>query len=438
MTDIYGASLKTPREVHLALNNLRFRYSGIRDYVYLPDLCFLLLLRTTNPGLYDWTEEYLTERAIVESGEGSVSEEQQKILAKNLVECLSRFRTSEAKSVTSLRHWMPGISGHGANIHNLFTQTDDEEKEMMTANRRLGSTAYWRYYFAFSSPQNVLPPAYFNELFRQSSHPEEYTTMTQELLSKINSNGVSSFTWFQHILSQLTWPMINERTAAECSGLLAFFFNEGDEIYARYRRRNRWFSRYDLDVNRVANRFLKRMLDIDRAKAMETLLSLTLEGTAFVWISHYIRDLLWKNGLAGNRADPEREHVLKDDELNSVRCRFRERLNDDELKSLLEREDELGGFVWAWHDIAGPEPVISWVDRQSGSDKAFLMLLLGLRSHIISSETGHCRVLRISDIAHLFGGENILLRRLKLIESENNFPDLVKEVRGAIELSNSF
>ncbi|CDL39826.1 Phage T7 exclusion protein [Citrobacter freundii] len=79
VTDIYGAALKTPREVHLSLNNLRFRYSGIRDYVYLPDLSFLQLIRTTNPGLYDWTEEYLTERAIVESGDGSVSEEEQKI-----------------------------------------------------------------------------------------------------------------------------------------------------------------------------------------------------------------------------------------------------------------------------------------------------------------------------------------------------------------------
>jgi hypothetical protein len=52
----------------------------------------LQLIRTTNPGLYDWTEEYLTERAIVGPGDGSVSEEEQKLLTQNLVECLSRFR----------------------------------------------------------------------------------------------------------------------------------------------------------------------------------------------------------------------------------------------------------------------------------------------------------------------------------------------------------
>lgn len=438
LTDIYGAALKTPREVHLALNNLRFRYSGMRDYVYLPDLSFLQLIRTTNPGLYDWIEEYLTERAIVESGDGSVSEEEQKLLEQNLLECLSRFRSSEAKSVTSLRHWVPGISGFQANINKLFDQTGDEEKAMMTANRRLGSNAYWRYYFAFSSPQNVLSPAYFDELFRKSRDPEEHTEMTRELLARINSNGVSSRTWFEHILSQLTWPMINERSAAECSGLLTFFFNTGDKVHARYRKRNRWFSRYDLDANRVADRLLKRMLDDDRMKAMETLLSLTKKGTAWVWIANYIRDLLWQNGLAGNRAEPERERVLKDEELECIRHHFCERLNEGELKSLFEQEGELGGFVWAWQDIAGPESVISWITQQSDSDKAFLLLLLSLRSHIISSATGHYLALKIKDVAHLFGGEDMLLSKLERIESEERFPDLVKDVRAAIDLNKSF
>lgn len=438
VTNIYGGALKTPREVQLALNNLRFRYNGIRDYVYLPDLSFLQLIRTTNPGLYEWIEEYLTERAIVESGDGSVSEEEQKLLTQRLVECLSRFRSSEAKSVTSLQYWVPGISGYNANIQSLFAHTSDEDKAMMTANRRLGSTSYWRYYFAFSSPQNVLPPAYFDELFRKSSNPQEHPEMARELLDRINSNGISSRTWFEHILSQLTRPMINKRTASECYGLLTFFFDAGDEIHTRYRKRNHWFSRYDLDVNSVADRLLKRMLDNDRAKAMEDLLLLTMKGNAWVWIANYIRDLLWQNGLAGNRAEPESERVLTDEELKYICHHFCERLNEGELKTLLEHDCELGGFVWAWQDIAGPESVSSWITQRSDSDKVFLRLLLSLRSHIISSATGHYLALNVKDIAHLFGGENMLLERLERIESEDNFPSQVKDVRAAISLSKSF
>ncbi|RPH29628.1 NTPase [Buttiauxella warmboldiae] len=438
VTDIYGAALNTPREVHLALNNLRFRYSGIRDYVFLPDLCFLQLIRTTNSGLYNWTEEYLTERAIVESGDGRVSEEEQEQLAQKLGEYLSRFRSSEAKSAISLRHWVPGISGYQADNLKLFAQAGEEEKAMMTANRRLGSTAYWRYYFAFSSPQNVLPPAYFDDLFRKSSNPENYLSMARELLGRINSNGVSSRTWFEHILSQMTRPMINERTASECSGLLTFFFEEGDEIHARFRQRNHWFSRYDLDVNSVADRLLKRMLDDDRAKTMNTLLSLTMKGTALVWIANYIRDLLWQNGLAGNRPASEQERVLTNDELNLVRSKFSERLNNNKLILQLLQGGELGGFVWACQDIAGQETLIAWISQHATCDEVFLTLLLSLRSHCISSESGHYLSLKITEIAHLFGGEKELRERLSRIEAEGQFPDQTDEINKAIMLSKSF
>lgn len=438
VTDIYGAALKTPREVHLALNNLQFRYSGIRDYVYLPDLSFLQLIRTTNPGLYDWTEEYLTERAVVESGDGSVSEEEQKLLIQNLAKYLSRYQSSEARSVTSLKNWVPGISGYQADINKLFAQTSDEDKAMMTASRRLGSNAYWRYYFAFSSPQNVLPPTYFDELFRKSNDPEAHQVMTQELLGRINSNGVSSRTWFEHILSQLTWPMISERTAAECAGLLAFFFNTGDEIHARYRQKNRWFSRYDLDENSVADRLLKRMLADDRDKALETILTLTTEGIACVWIANYIRDLLWQNGLAGDRPKPESERVLKDDELACIRQQFCKRLNEHELKKMFGQRGELGGFIWAWRDIAGTEAVVSWLAQLAESDEAFLKLLLSLRSHIISTATGHYLALNIKDISHLLGGEKVLTERLERIQAEGVYPEQIEEINTAIALSKSF
>lgn len=77
---------------------------------------------------------------------------------------------------------------------------------------------------------------------------------------------------------------------------------------------------------------------------MEIMLSLTMKGTAWVWIAHYIRDLLRKNGVV-SRAELESERLLKEDEFNYVRHCFCKRLNDSELNLLFEREGELGGFV---------------------------------------------------------------------------------------------
>ncbi|EJD6042831.1 NTPase [Providencia rettgeri] len=438
VTDIYGASLKTPRDVQLALNGIFFRYGGIRDYVYLPDLCFLQLIRTTNNGLYDWIEEYLTERAVVESGDGKVSEEEQKLLVKQLYKCLQLYRSTEAKSTIKLSYWVPGIYGYQEDNIKLFSQISDEDKLFMTENRRLGSNAYWRYYFAFSSPQNVLPPDYFDNLFHMAANKHSAVKLSEELLSRINSNGISSQTWLEHILSQLTWPIVNQHSADECAGLLAFFFTSGDEVNNLYRKRNRWFSRYNLDANRVVSRLLKRMLENDRKKAMKTLLTLTQRGKSWVWIANYIRDLLWQNGLAGNRPEPKKERLLSDEELSLVRKKYSYRINSVGLQLILPEGNELGSFIWAWQDIAGTESTIAWIAKHSNSDKAFLVILLGLRTHIISSATGNYLSLKIKDISHFFAGEEQLLKRLDSIEKTGEFPEMIKEIRDAIELSKSY
>ncbi|WP_426445995.1 KAP family P-loop NTPase fold protein [Siccibacter colletis] len=438
VTDTYGASLKTPREVQLALSGLAFRYSGIRDYVYLPDLCFLQLIHITHNALYNWIEEYLTERAVVESGDGSVSEEEKRTLTEELGACLARFKSSQAKSATSLRRLIPGISGYNVENLSLFGQIPDEEKAEMTTKRRLGSGAYWRYYFAFSSPQNVLPPDYFNHLFDMASSAETYSALAEELLSRINSNGISSRTWFEHILSQLTWPMINTRSENDCAGMLTFFFHFGDEIIARYRQRNRWFSPHDLDIKRVVDRFLKQMLDANRDKAIELLLSLTVKGESLFWIADYIRHLLWQNGLAGNRVLPEQERILTNEELEQVRSHFYKRINGDKRMSQLPVGISLRSFVWAWRDIAGEEALKAWITQHSASDEDFLTLVLSLRNHIISSSHGHYLVLDLSDVGYMFGGDELLLNKLERIEAEGKFPAQIEEIRDAIELSKSF
>ncbi|WP_338882077.1 KAP family P-loop NTPase fold protein [Aeromonas hydrophila] len=437
VTDVYGASLKTPREVQLALSGILFRYEGIRDYVYLPDLCFLQLIRTTNSGLYDWIEEYLTELSVVVSGDGRVSEEEEKLLVQKLNENLSRFQSTKAKSAASLRDFIPSINGYYTDTLKLFCQVDDETNADMTATRRLSSGAYWRYYFAFSSPQNVLPPNYFDELFHMAAINQSNTILADELLRLIDSNGVSSRTWFEHILSQMTWPMISRHSAAECAGLLIFFFNYGDEIISLFRQRNSWFVRYDLDVTSVVNRLLKKMLEDDRTVAIDALLTLVITGESWAWIANYIRDLLWQNGMAGNRPEPSRNHVLTNEELESVRQRFSTRLNG-ELKSAFIQEGDLGSLVFAWQDIAGLESVSSWITQHSKSDEKFLKILLDLRTHIISSERGHYLVLKIENIYHLFGGEEQILDRLALIEAEGHFNELTEEIRASIKLNSSF
>lgn len=432
VTDMYGAGLKTPREVQLTLNALAFRYGGLRDYVWLPDLCFLQLIRTVNPDLYDWTEHYLTERAVVESGDGTVSEAEQAEMVSSLGQYLSLFRSSEAKSATSLSHWVPGISGYKTEHLKLFVQADDDTKAALTANRRLGSAAYWRYYFAYSSPQNVLPPDYFSELFRKAGNPVEHAALAEELLSRINSNNISSRTWFEHILSQLTWPVISTRTAEECEGLLRFFFEHGDEVIRRYTIRNEWFEPHNLDMNSVATRLLERICEDKHCPVQEHLAAMLDTGKSWRWIADFFRQLLWMHGLAGNRATDEQKQFLPLDELRILQRRLAFRLNTHDITGQFGLDGLLLSHVWAWCDISGLESVRAWIQNETSEDEKFLRLLLALRYRGISSATGCYRALSLTQIAEFLGSSDQIKNRLTEIEERGNYSDLVSEVRAAL------
>ncbi|HAS1009864.1 KAP family P-loop NTPase fold protein [Enterobacter hormaechei] len=432
VTDIYGATLRTPREVQLALNALRFRYPGIRDYVYLPDLCLLQLIRTTNPALYDWVEEYLTERAIVESGDGSVTKEEKERLIERLTENLTLYFPQQAHSAYKLSEWIPGLSGGLLTVPvSLFNQSGDEEKAQMTMQKRLGSSSYWRYYFAFSSPQNVLPPEYFDDIFALAADPEKQKTLADELLGRIHGKEISSRTWFEHILSQLTTPVISRRSAVECEGLARFFFQHGDEMTARYLALNPWFTLYELDTSSVVDRLLMKIYQQDPDRAIGLLHSLLLESDAWHWTAEYFRHLLWQHGLAGNLQQYEQEQWLSHDRLRELCRELAGRLNSSEITGRLTAMPSLTSYIWAWRDISGNDVVREWMAVQSRQDGDFLQLLLQLRYKGTSSAIGRYRGLSLSQFSEFLGDEQLLLERLERIEREGDFPELMSEVKSS-------
>ncbi|WP_318386265.1 P-loop NTPase fold protein [Enterobacter sp.] len=434
LADIYGGTLKTPREVQIALNALDFRYASMRDYVYFPDLCFLQLIRTTNPGLYGWVEEYLSERAVVEARDGRISTEEQKVLLESLQTHLSLYFPAEAHTGFALSQWVPGVSGGLENLPiKLFGKTSEQESVMMTAGKRLGSQAYWRYYFAFSAPQNVLPPTVFDQLFEIAAHPGQQQELADTLLGYVQIKKFSSRTWFEHILTQLTAPLIETRTYAECRGLLQFLFNYGDEVLERYRADNHWFAPHDLDTYGVADRLIIRMIHHDSEETMTVLTELIMEGRAWYWIAEYFRHLLWQHGLAGDRVPHQQESWMEADKIDKLRGSLAERLNNPDITSLLPDFPLLSAYIWAWRDISGNEVVGEWVDSMTGEDEAFLKLLLQLRYHGTSSEDGNYRALKLSDMALLLGDRDKIEERIDHIRKEEKFSELVGEVEQAIK-----
>lgn len=434
VADIYGAMLKTPREVRIVLNALEFRYAGMRDYVYFPDLCFLQLLRTTNAGLYDWVEEYLAERAIVETGDGYVSDDEQKVLTEKLEVHLAVYFPARAHTIDALGEHVPGISDGLGNLSvSLFRPTTDQVKAQFTAGKRLGSQAYWRYYFAFAAPQNVLSPAIFDRIFRIAGHPDLQLELAEYLLGHIQSKNLSSRTWFEHILSQLTRPQIDARSPAECRGLLQFFFDHGDEMLERYMADNEWFGLHDLDTYSVADRLINRLLQDNEDDTMAFLTGQVRDGLAWYWIAEYVRHLLWQHGLAGDRTVQQLEVWMAPEKLSYLRDTLADRLNDAQITDMLADFPLLNGYIWAWRDISGEKVVQEWVNRLTQEDDAFLNLLLQLRHHGSSSVDGHYRALKLSNLTTFLGEVDDINRRIDRIRDTGRFAEKVAQVEQSIE-----
>ncbi|HEB0895668.1 TPA: NTPase [Citrobacter braakii] len=434
ITDTFGVALRTPREVQLCLNALAFRYPGVRDYVYLPDLCFLQLIQVTCVTLYEWTEQYLTEYAVVASGDGAVSEEEQNQLREYFITAMTKLRPSSLLLISELREFLPGIEGYNVDTLKLFRQCSEEKKAVMVAQRRLGSSAYWRYYFAFSAPQDVLPPEFFMNLFTLAKTPGKEIALASELLNKINSKGLTSRTWYEHILSQLSIHMVKKRSYDECAGLLRFFFNYSDGVMAFYYERNQWFSWQTLGTEEVVNNLLHRLLELDRQSGKRLLKQLFTQGCAWNWAAGYLRELLWQNGIVGNQAVAMHKRILKDGEVISLCKSMSRRLRMRLIQDQMFQFDSLLRYMYSWREIDSPKIVCRCLRRICQEDDGFLNLLLRLRGVVFSSHRGAYRELRIDDISRLTGfPKKTITTRLESLGQLHNRDWMVDELYNSIE-----
>lgn len=434
ITDTFGVTLRTPREVQMALNALAFRYSGVRDYVYLPDLCFLQIIRITCSALYSWTEQYLTDLAVVTAGDGSIGKEEQQEFIKDFISALSQLRPAPDHLVYQLYEFIPGIKGYDEETLQLFGRISEKDRAIMNARRRLGSSSYWRYYFAFSAPQNVLPPDYLDKLFTLARDLGQDTTLAGELLRQISSKGISSRTWYEHILSQLSDHTIKERRFDECEGLLSFFFNYADGVMAFYFERNKWFSERSLGTVEVVNHLLRRLLVLDRPRANRLLKQQFMQGRAWNWAAGYLRELLWQNGMAGNQPLTLEKRLLTDSEVMSLCKLMSRRLRMRYIWDELFWFDGLLRYMYAWREIDSPKIVCRCLRRICQEDDGFLNLLLRLRGVVFSSDRGAYRELKIDEISRLTGlTKNNISSRLELLKQRHDREWIVSDLLNSLE-----
>jgi hypothetical protein len=415
--------VSTPREVSQSLSAIRFRYDGLKDYVWFPDLCLLQLLRVVNPALYDWAEHYLSERA-------AVAEEEE--MSSSLSHALLQFSTQAARSAWELGRWLPGIEGQREEGGAAFKPVDEHEEDAATARRRLASPVYWRYYFAFSTPGNVLSEEEIQDILRLAAN--DAAGLSRRLLESVIDNAVSSRTWFEHILTRLT-PAVTRRAQPDTRrGLLEFVFAHADEIMQFYRHNRSLFRYQKVGLEELASQLIGQMLEDQRAETLAYLQELVEGHASTRWTADYLRDLLWLHGAVRDRPGYDQDKFLSGEELGVIRQQLAERMSPPDLTSAEIEPDGTGNYLWAWRDIAGEETVRHWVDQECREDAAFLRLLLSLRNRVFNSG-GQYLKLEINRAEQLTGQAGQFQARLDEIAARNEpgLADLLGRVQEAVK-----
>ncbi len=430
--EVYGEALATPREVNQALNAVRFRYPGLRDYVFFPDLCLLQLLNTANPTFASWVELYLTEWSMVVNRDGYVSEEEQKALAEALDLALKNFGASRARSMWELASWLPGISGFNDKTVHLFQTVRGADAELANSQRRLCSSIYWRYYFSFSAPQNVMSDADIQEIIKLADR--SYIALETRLMESVTTNGISSRTWFEHILTRLT-PLVTGKSNTRVQrNLLKFFFRCSDRILPFYQSRDIFFRQEKTGIDGLVTQLARQQLATSRRKAMVFIRHLFGNAEAFGWAVVYLRQSL----PAGSENSLDEKIIFTVEEHEQLRQALKKRLTDSSVQKKILDVPYLSRFLYAWQEIAGAETVSEWISGVRLNDREFLQMLLNLRTAVSSSNLGDYLRLNLTRLSSVFGISGLAERfdQIKCRRAPDLF-SMIKEVEEAINLNES-
>ncbi|HCM9091649.1 TPA: pilA-like protein [Enterobacter kobei] len=424
--DVYGEGLRTPREVNQVLNAIRFRYPGLRDYVFFPDLCLLQLISVVNPLFAGWVEHYLTVWSVVENRDGIAHEEEQKALIAELTEALREFGRTRAASVWELRAWLPGVSGFDPDHLVLFDAITLQDTERYRLKRRLCSSEYWSYYFSYSSPQNVMSDAEISNIIQLAA--SDYSALKKRLLKSVTSNGVSSRTWFEHILTRLSPSVTAKAEVSAKRNLVKFFFTCSDQVLPWYRARDIFYRQEKIGIDGLVSQLAQQMLDKRRSQAIQLITRCFRHTRAFVWATVFLRNIRDNSGQG--------DAVFTQDEITLFSNALNERLQEKHIQKKMPDVPYLATFLYAWRDIADEQTVAQWVSGVDLSDRDFLKMLLNLRTAVSSSNQGDYLRLDLDVISTVFGITG-LMERFEYIKArqEASLAGMISEVEDAILLN---
>ncbi|RVP36513.1 hypothetical protein CN109_10090 [Sinorhizobium meliloti] len=419
--DREGGSLKTPREVKLVLNAIKFAYRSMADDLYFPDLCRISLLKILNPPLYRWLEKYLSVRSVIFTGDAQMSKDDMTELGTSLKALLPSESIGSTRSIWSVAEYIPGLQVDEDPKARVFQTEHSSQISRYLNDKRLGSPVHYRYYFALTGPRSALPDEKLTELKVLAS--SDIPGLSTKLEGYILAPHPLGQSWFEHILDRFSRPELQALSLDQLCGIATAIGNVMD-IAIRDKKQVRFFSR---SLSDKAEMLMGNILDTLRERDNQTrsglLQTIFSQSPSLSWlVAEFFRQELFDHGVVGDRAKRVEDRHLTADELDTCKQILQQRLAAVAANGSLANYPDLAGILYGWRDMAGIEEPRAWVAHFIATDTNFVMLLLELRGLTVSDRV--YRPLRNSTL-ELFMDPEAVRQRLAALR-QNDPPSQLK------------
>ena len=429
--DQEGARLSLPREVKLALNNIRFIFPQVKDNVYFPDLCRLHLIKITNFKLYQWLEEYLSLYSVLITENGEILNDKRIEMGKKLKKLLPSQDQISNCSIWNLIQFIPGLDDEKEPEKCVFNKDQDVVIEFISL-KRLGSPHHYRFYFALTGPKSVMPDEKFNDLLELAR--TNVNQLTARFEEEVNICSESSKMWFEHVLDRLDDRCISNLDQDQLIGIIRALSGMMDIAMEKDDKQS--MSSYSIDrfANKIAKSCLKRLYKLNPDKQTETVQQMAKNGEAINWlIGRFFRDQLFQHGIVGDQEESPEQWEISEKDLDNTINILKERVNKDDIKSQIHNLPKISIYLYGWMNITGDEnQVIDWVKEYSTSNEGFLKILNHLREWMIHNGKVFYPLFK-KNVERFFDWDETTSRLDNLKDGE--LADEVKEIQLAIEQS---
>lgn len=429
--DREGMGLTTPREVKLALNSIRFVFPQVKDDVYFPDFCRLHLIKITNYKLYQWLETYLSVRSVLVTGDAIVSSDERTELGEQLKKLLPSKGPDSAKSIWSLRRFIPGVIETDKPESRVFNTMNSASVSEAIQLKRLGSPLHYRFYFALTGPKTVMPDEDFTLLLElaRTDVAELALRLTEELKKRRNFGK----TWFEHVLDRLDKECLKKLDEEQLVGIVKALSKMMDTALEEEERHRSFNLSLDDIANEVVKNCLKQLRILNPEKQAETVRQIAIEGEAINWlVGKFFRGQLFLHGKVGKEAVSSDKWEISEETLDEAITILKARVSKQSTKELIPSFPDISAYLYGWLNITGDQQAIDWVKHYSKTDAGFIHVLNSLRGWAMSDIVYY--PLSESTVTKFLDWEETITRLDSLENGE--FAEQVKDLKLAIEQSN--